>query len=117
MRLGDTAGDRKDCAGEGTGTGAETEPDRGSAKAADAESEPDGVGCCECGWKRALDGVGARSEVLCCDRWLGVELDGGAPDSAMGTSAGGVTARGALADDEGDGRTGVWCAAGDSCVC
>jgi hypothetical protein len=90
MRLGDAAGDRRDCAGEGTGT------------------EPDGVGCCDCGRKRALGGVGACSVVVCCDRWLGVELDGGAPESAIGTSAGGVvTARGALAFDEGDGRTGV----------
>jgi hypothetical protein len=43
----------------------------------------------------------------CCDRWLDVELDCGAAESAMGTSADEATTRGALVLEEGDGRTGV----------
>jgi hypothetical protein len=116
--VGDAAGDCKDCAGEGwTGAG----PDEGTirlfAKAPEAGFAPDGVGCCECGRTCGLGGVGAVccaadalelcSGLCCCDCWLGVELDGGAPESAMGTSAGGAATRGALALDEGDGRTGV----------
>jgi hypothetical protein len=116
MRVGDVSGDRKDCAGEGcTGVG----PDEGTVRVfAKAGSTPEGVGCCERGRKFGLGGVGTAckvagavelgSELLCCwDRWLGVELDCGAPESAMGTSADEATARGALALDEGDGRTGV----------
>jgi hypothetical protein len=129
IRLGDATGDRRDWAGEGwTGAG----PVEGMVlvveKAAEAGFEPEGVGCCECGRKQGLAGAGAgccaeavaalRWELLCCcDRWLGVELDCGAPESAMGTSADGATTRGAFALGEGEGRTGVCWAAEESCVC
>lgn len=118
IRVGEAAGDCKEWAGEGwTGAGAVEATGRVFVKAPEAGAEPEGVGCCECGRKHGLGGVGAGCcvaavpvpswELLCCDRWPGVELDCGAPVSAMGTSAGGATARGALAADEGEGRTGV----------
>jgi hypothetical protein len=109
----DSTGERKGCAGE---PWAGVEPDDGTVRGCVAE----GVGCCDCGRKRGLEGgsgcwleaCGLASEGLCCcECWAGVELDGGAPASAIGTSA---TARGgAFADDEG--RPG--CVEGDSCVC
>lgn len=129
MRLGDGAGERRDWAGEGW-TGAE--PVEGMVlvfvKAPEAGFEPEGVGCCECGRKQGLAGAWAadgaesvlalRWELLCCcDRWLGVELDCGAPESAMGTSADGAPTRGAFALGEGEGRTGVCWAVEDSGVC
>ena len=129
MRLGDGAGDRKDWAGEGWMGAC---PVEGMVlvfvKAPEAGFEPEGAGWCEWGRKHGLAGgagsacvgavVGASWELLwCCDRWLGVELDCGAPVSAMGTSAGGATTRGAFALGEGEGRTGVCCAAEESCVC
>jgi hypothetical protein len=86
-------------------------------KAPEAGAAADGVGCWGCGRTYGLGGVGAIwceadalelcSGLCCCDRWLGVELEGGAPESAMGTSAGGAAIRGALALDDGDGRTEV----------
>lgn len=45
------------------------------------------------------------------------ELAGAALESAIATSAGGAGRRDGLAAVCGEGRTGVWCAAGDSCVC
>ena len=128
MRAGEAAGERNDCAGEGW-SGAAT--DEGTVRVFGREPEAglEFEGC-ECGRKRGLGGVGtACCDVgvpvvvgwgllcCCCDGWPGVELDCGAPESAMGTSAGGTTTRGALALDVDDGRTGVWCTAGDSCVC
>lgn len=109
MRVGEASGDRRDCAGEGWGT---------VRVFATAGSVPEGVGCCERGRKVGLGGVGTAwsaagavefgSKLLCCcDRWLGVELDCGAPESAMGTSADEATGRGALALEDGDGRTDV----------
>ena len=107
--VGEASGDRKDCAG----------PDGGMVRVfVKAGSTPDGVGCCEWGRKCGLGGVGAAclaagavvlgSELFCCcDRWPGVELDCGAAESAMGTSADGATTRGALVLEDGDGRTGV----------
>jgi hypothetical protein len=83
MRLGEaeveSAGERSEGAGEGcTGTAAGA-----------------GVGCCDCGRKRGLVGVGAAcwgTDVLvcCCGRWPGVELEGGAPESGITTSAEGA---------------------------
>jgi hypothetical protein len=116
MRVGEVCGDRRDCAGEDcTGAG----PDEGTIRLfAKAGSTPEGVGCCERGWKFGLGGVATvclvavtvelGSKLLCCcDRWLDVELDCGAPESAMGTSADEATARGALALAEDDDRTGA----------
>ena len=102
IRVGEAAGDCKEWAGEGwTGAGAVEATGRVFVKAPEAGAEPEGAGCC-------VAAVPVPSwELLCCDRWPGVELDCGAPVSAMGTSAGGATARGALAADEGEGRTGV----------
>jgi hypothetical protein len=127
--LGEQAGDCREWAGEGcTGAGPDEGTVRVFANAPEAGLEPVGVGCWECGRTRGLGGTGAVSceadalelcsaVLCCCECWLGVELDGGAPESAMATSAGGATTRGALALDDGDGRTGVCCTAGVSCVC
>jgi hypothetical protein len=95
----------------------------GWAAALGVELVPAGVGCSECGRKRGLGGGCRLAPVLAsdgvdCEGCAGVELDAGATESAMGTSADGATIRGdgfALACVEG--RTGVWCTAGDSCVC
>jgi hypothetical protein len=140
IRRGDadveSAGERKDCAGEGW---AAADPDGATDRAAVL----DGVGCCDCGCTRGLGGgrtacwgVGrcdAESAAsACCERWADVvvvvvaddddvvvvELGGGASVSAIGTSAGATATRaGGFGFAEGDGRTGVWCTAEDSCVC
>lgn len=59
MRLGEAAGDRNDCAGEGcTGVGPVEGMARVFAKVPEAGFEP-GVGCCECGRNLGLGGVAA----------------------------------------------------------
>jgi hypothetical protein len=86
---------------------------RGFASTLGVELVPAGVGCSECGRKRGLGGgwrlaAVLASEGVCCDGCVDVELDGGAPASAMDTSEAGATIRGggfALACE--DGRTGV----------
>jgi hypothetical protein len=131
IRRGDadveSAGERKDCAGEGW---AAADPDEAACR----DVVPDGVGCWECGCTRGLGGgraacwgtgrCDAGSEAsCCCARWAGVvavvvELGGGASGSAIGVSAGAAATRaGGFGFAEGDGRTAAWCTAGDSCVC
>lgn len=122
IRLGDadteSAGDRKERAGDCEGGSPDGCTGRAFAKPPGVGFVP-GVGCCECGRHCGLGGVGARcwegvwvwlgsEESCCCDRWTGVELDGGAPESAIGTSAGGGATRGeGLTLAAVDGRTGV----------
>jgi hypothetical protein len=124
IRRGDadveSAGDRRDCAGEGW---AAAGPDEAPGR----EAVPDGVGCCDWGCTQGLGGgraacwgagrCDAGSEASCwCERWAGVddvdvvvvELGGGASVSAIGTSAGAAATRaGGFWFAEGDGRTGV----------
>lgn len=109
----DSVGERNGCAGE---PWAGVDPDEGTVRGCGTE----GVTCCDCGRKRGLAGgaacwvpaCGLASELLCCcDRWAGVELDGGAPASAIGTSA--TTRGGAFTSDEGRPE----CVEGDSCAC
>jgi hypothetical protein len=127
IRRGDvdveSAGERKDCAGEGW---VAADPDKATGR----DVVPDGVDCCDWGCTRGLGGgraacwgtgrCDAGSEAsCCCERWAGgvdvdvvvvvVELGGGASVSAIGTSAGAAATRagGFGFAEEGDGRTGV----------
>ena len=104
---------------EGAGDGWAEDEGADGAAASGPERVVAGVRCC--GSKRGLGGgcgcgawwggVALASDAACS------ELRGAALESAIATSAGGPGRRGGLAAVCGEGRTGVWCAAGDSCVC
>lgn len=104
--LADCAGERSECADDGWA---------GAGPVA-------GVDCCDCGRKRGLAGataaVGACWEAAMWERWAtrwaGVELEGGAPESGMGTSEDEATARGACEAADDEGRAGVCDTAGES---